>query len=137
MKNYKQIPHTADIAALIRGSSLPKLFENSAYAMFDLLADLKGLVCTSTQRIEVKAPDAESLLIAWLNEVLYAAYETHVLFYEFKVVSLYNNKLIVDVKGQKIEEDDRMKLEIKAATHHDIEIKKTIMGYEVAVVFDV
>ncbi|MBL7072164.1 MAG: archease [Candidatus Omnitrophica bacterium] len=137
MKNYKQIPHTADVAALIRGNNLPKLFENAAYAMFDLMADLNGLVCTNTQRIEVEASDTESLLIAWLNEVLYAGYKKSVLFYEFNIVSLYNNKLIADVKGQMIEEDDRIKLGIKAATYHDVVIKETIMGYEVAIVFDV
>lgn len=137
MKRYKQISHAADVAALVRGYTLPKLFENAAYAMFDLMADLKGLVTTHTQKIEIEAPDAESLLIAWLNEVLYAGYKRSVLFYEFNVVSLHNNKLIADVKGQKIDEDDRIKLGIKAATHHDIKIQETIMGYEVTVVFDV
>jgi len=137
MKRYKQIPHTADVAALIRGDTLPKLFENAAYAMFDLMADLKGLAGTNVQRIEVEAPDAESLLIAWLNEVLFAGYEKSVLFYEFNIVSLSDFKLIADVKGQKIDEDDRIKLGIKAATYHDVKIKETIMGYEVAVVFDV
>jgi len=137
MKQYKQIPHTADIAALVHGETLPELFKNAAYAMFDLMADFKGLIGVETKRIEVEAPDTESLLIEWLNEVLYAAYDKQVLFFEFDILSMESNKLIAEVRGQKIETDDRIKADIKAATHHDVEIKKTVLGYEVIIVFDV
>jgi len=75
--------------------------------------------------------------MAWLNKVLCAANEKSVLFFEFKVLSLDKNKLLAEAKGQKIEDDDRIKLGIKAADCYDMKIKKTIIGYEAAVVFDI
>jgi len=137
MGKYKQISRTEDVAALIHGYTESELFENAAYAMFDLMADLKGLTGTNAERIEADASDMESLMIVWLNEVLYAAYRRSVLFFEFKVLSLDKNKLLAEAKGQKIEDDDRIKLGIKAAERYGTGIKKTVMGYEAAVVFDV
>jgi SHS2 domain-containing protein len=135
MKRYEQIPHTADLAAKIYGDSLQELFENAAFAMFDMMGDLEGLKPEEKVDIKVEAPDTEDLLVSWLNEVLYASY---MLFTEFQVEPIENNKLSAVARGQRIEEGpERIKSEIKAATYHDLKIEKTDKGFEVTVVFDV
>ena len=138
MRRYEQISHTADIAARIYGKTLPELFENAAYAMFDMMGDIEGLRLDETVRIKTEAPDRESLLVSWLNELLYNSYSKQALFSEFHVLDLEGNRITAEAKGQKLEkETERLRSEIKAATYHDLEIKKTDSGYEIVVVFDV
>ena len=135
---YEQVPHTADLAAKIYGKNLPELFENAAFAMMDMSVDLEGVTSDETITLELEAPDNESLLICWLNEVLYASISEKILFFEFHVLSVEENKMVAEVRGQRIGEDSgRIHTEIKAATYHDVEIKHTETGYEVTVVFDV
>ena len=138
MKRYEQIPHTADLAAKIYGRNLKELFENAAFAMFDMMADMEGLKAEESVNIEVEASNKEELLVSWLNEILYISYIKGILFPEIQVRDLDENKLIAAAKGQRLEKGGgRIHSEIKAATYHDLEIQKTDGGYEVTVVFDV
>lgn len=138
MKRYEQIPHTADIAAKIYGKSLNELFENAAFAMFSLMADLEGLSPAESVDIQTEGPDEEGLLISWLNEVLYISYIKQILFFEFSVKTLEEGKLKAVARGEKIGTDtSRLKAEIKAATHHDLKITETDSRCEVTIVFDV
>lgn len=138
MKRYEQIPHTADIAAKIYGAGLSELFENAAFAMSDMMADLEGLSAKETIKIEAEGETEEELLIAWLNEVLYTSYIKQILFTEFSVKSIKDGKLKAEARGERAEEiPSRIKAEIKAATYHDLKIEKTDSGLEVTIVFDV
>jgi SHS2 domain-containing protein len=136
MKRYDQIDHTADLAARIYGKDIPELFENAAFAMFDMMADTEGVDLSEATQVEVEAPDLESLLVAWLNELLFILEDRKLLPVVFKVIFLGDGKLVAEVKGQKAEKD-RVHTEIKAATYHDIAIEKTSKGCEVTIVFDV
>ncbi|RKY42394.1 MAG: archease [Candidatus Makaraimicrobium thalassicum] len=138
MRRYDQIPHTADIAARIYGRTIPELLENAAFAMFDMAGDLEGLALEEAVKVAVEAPDTESLLVSWLNELLYISYSRDALFSWFHVLTLEGNRLTAEAKGQRLKgETNRLRSEIKAATYHDLEIKRTGSGYEVTVVFDV
>ena len=138
MKRYEEVPHTADLAAKIYGKDLEELFANAAYAMFSMIADVEGVELAETVKIGVEAPDTESLLVVWLNELLYAAFSKKMIFCDFKFNILEEERLVAEVKGQKIEKNsEKIYKEIKAATYHDLKIKKTGKGYEVTVVFDV
>ncbi len=138
MKRYEQIPHTADLAARIYGQDMTELYRNAAYAMFDMMADLDGVTGVETVKVKAKAPDNESLIIAWLNEVLYLAYERELVFCDFDVKVLAETRVEAEVKGQGLKvKEGVMHTEIKAATYHDLEIKKREHGYEVTIVFDV
>ena len=138
MERYEQVPHTADIAARVFGETVPGLFENAAFAMFDIMADLGGLDADTVVKVELEAPDTESLLVAWLNELLYRSYLKQVLFFDFQIIALENNTLQAEARGRKMpDRRERMRTEIKATTYHALEIKKTGPGYEVTVVFDV
>jgi SHS2 domain-containing protein len=138
MKRYEQIPHTADIAAKIYGRTLPELFQNAAYAMFDMMGDLEGLGLDMTVRVKTQALDSEGLLVSWLNELLYLAYSRQALFSDFSVTSLGENELRGEARGQELKDYAKhIRTEIKAATYHDLEIKRTDQGYEIVIVFDV
>ena len=138
MKRYEQIFHTADLAAIIYGQDIKELFENSAYAMFDMMGDIGGLGASEIVKVHLVAPDRESLLISWLNELLYLSYSKSALFSEFNVTVLTETELQAEAKGQSIAKDiKRLHTEIKAATYHDLKIQQTNKIYMVTIVFDV
>ena len=138
MKRYEQFPHTADIGVRVYGSDLKELFENAAFAMFDILADIEGLKTSLTQDFDLTAPNHEELLVAWLDELLYNFYTKSIIFSDFKVAELTEAGLKAKAFGRLVGDNrNRLKTEIKAATYSDLKIKKTSDGYEVSIVFDV
>ena len=138
MKRYEQFSHTADIGVRVFGKTLKELFENAAFAMFDILADLDGLKGEIVQDFELTAPNNEELLISWLDELLYNFYTKHIIFYEFKVRELSGDLVRAKAFGRSVSENrNRLKTEIKAATYYNLKIIKRDDYYEVDIIFDV
>lgn len=138
MKRYEQLPHTADLAARIYGKTMEELFENAAFAMFDMMGELEGLSLEEEKLIELEAPDKESLLILWLNELLFSFFEDGVIYSDFKINKLTETNLSASAVGARMDKSSGvLQKEIKAATYHDLKINKAGKGFEVTVVFDI
>ena len=138
LKRYEQFSHTADIGVKVFGRTLKELFENAAFAMFDIIADLDGLKGEIIQEIELTAPNNEELLISWLDELLYNFYTKGVIFYEFKVEELTGDFLRARAFARAVSDNkNRLKTEIKAATYYNLKIIKRDDYYEVDIIFDV
>jgi len=138
MKPYEQIPHTADIAVRVYGKDLKELFRNAAWGMFDIIADLEGLESSVSINIDLKAPQKEELLVSWLDELLYNFYTKDIIFFKFDIDFINEEQIIAKAHGRHVGENkNRLKTEIKAATFHDLEIKKIDEGYTVDIIFDV
>lgn len=138
MKRYEQFSHTADIGVRVYGSDLKELFENAAFAMFDIIADLEGMKGNLTKDFKLEAANYEELLVAWLDELLYSFYTKQVIFFKFEVAELTESTLVAKAFGRPVAANrNRLKTEIKAATYSDLKIKKTTGGYEVEIIFDV
>jgi SHS2 domain-containing protein len=135
---YEIIPHTADIGIKAYGNTLPELFKNAAYAMFDIIADLDGLKKSVEQFIEVKAPNREELLLAWLDELLYNFCTKQIIFFDFNIEDLSDAHLKAKAIGRNIGENpNRLKTEIKAVTYHELKIQAKDGRFTATVIFDV
>jgi len=138
MKRYEQFPHTADIGIRVYGSDLKELFENAAFAMFDVIADLEGLEGSIEQDIELNAPNHEELLVSWLDELLYNFYTKQIIFFKFDIIELTEDRIKAKAFGRPVGSNrNRLKAEIKAITYHDLKIEKTDDGFKVEIVLDV
>ena len=138
MERYEQFPHTADIGVRVYGKDLKELFENAAFAMFDIIADLEGLESPIAQDIDLNANNHEELLVAWLDELLYNFYTRSIIFSRFKVEELTENAIKAKAFGRAVGANrNRLKTEIKAATYHNLNIEKTPEGYKVEIIFDI
>jgi len=137
-KRYEQFPHTADIGVRVFGKDLKELFGNAAFAMFDIIADLEGIKGDIVKEFNLKAPDREALLVAWLDELLYNFYTNEIIFYKFAVEEITETALKAKAFGRPVASNrNRLKTEIKAATYSGLEIKKSGPGYQVEIIFDV
>lgn len=138
MKRYEQFSHTADIGVRVFGKDLKELFENAAFAMFDIIADLENISGDLLETFCLEAADNEELLITWLDELLYTFYTKNLIFFKFQVDRIENNRMTATAYARPIGANrNRLKTEIKAATYSDLTIKDTGKGYEVEIIFDV
>jgi SHS2 domain-containing protein len=69
--SFEEIEHTADRAFRVQGRNFAELLENAARAMSSL--DRLGPSGTPSvvRTIEAEGIDRETLLVNWLNEILY------------------------------------------------------------------
>jgi SHS2 domain-containing protein len=138
-KNYELLEHTADIAVRIKGNDLEALFRNSASAMFDIMAEaVPGKKSRDTEKFPVKqeAADLEELFINWLNELLSLSAAKGKVFCKFIFKKLDEHGLEAEVSGADWV-NYKINTEIKAATYHELEIKKMGSLWQAKVIFDV
>jgi len=126
MKEFEIIEHTADVGIIAYGKNKKEVFINAAKGMFDIITGgnktLKENFC---DRIRVEADNLESLLFAWLNELLYISETKLVILNKFDIKDLSNSKISAEVRGLKINRLTlKIEKEIKAVTYHRLEIKK-------------
>ena len=138
MKRYEQFPHTADIGVRVFGKDMKELFENAAFAMFDIIADLENISGDIVETFDLEASDHDVLLVAWLDELLYNFYTRHMIFYKFQIDELTDTHIKATATGRPIGANrNRLKTEIKAATYSGLNIKSSGKSCEVEIIFDV
>ena len=83
------------------------------------------------------APDPESLLVAFLSELVYAAEQERLTFSSFHGDTFEGSEgweLKVEMDGAPLASINKT---IKAVTYHNLQVRQTARGYEVEIVFDV
>jgi SHS2 domain-containing protein len=134
---FEVIEHTADIGIIARGSGLPALFSNAASGMLSLLIEADTLRQDVTREISLEAGDMETLMVQWLNELLYITYTEKLVLHKFDIV-IDENRLAASCKGQEIELNSHIfKREIKAATYHNLRIVERDGEYSAQIIFDI
>ena len=131
---YLEIEHTADRALQVWGNSLPDLFVGATRGMYSLMADLDGLVATGWREVRLEAWDRESLLVDWLNELLFLTEVEGLLFVEYNLESLTDTALVARVGGVPALPT---KAQIKAATFHNLAFVRDENGWSTVITFDV
>ena len=138
MKIYEEFEHTADLGIRVYGNSLEELFSNSAWAMMDLITDLKGVREEKSLDISLEAEDRESLLVRWLEEILYYLEVKGVIFKNFEVKLAGEKQLKAKASGEDFKEGRHiLTKEIKAVTYHGLEIKQVNSNWQAQIIFDV
>ncbi len=164
---YEEVPHTADWALRARGRTLAELFANAARGMYVLMAEELPAEAPVTRAVEAEAASAEGLLVAWLNELLYLTEREGVVFTDFRVEVLAvpagaacpagdagrpeantpaaasgavpREEALARLRATAAGDRARggLRKYIKAATYHNLSIRRRDGLYEVEVVFDV
>jgi SHS2 domain-containing protein len=135
-RNYRLIEHTADIGVEARGVTLADAFANAASGLFSIITDVSKVRGLETRTVSVTAPDIETLLFNWLNELIYIFEVQHMLFCRFEVRKLTDNLLEAVCEGEKYDPAvHELRLGVKSATFHKLEVDRA--GNRVQVIFDV
>jgi SHS2 domain-containing protein len=135
---FQIIDHTADVGIIAYGADVKELFSNAALALFSLITEPESIAEKLQRHLEINSEDRDSLLVEWLNELIYLFDAEHILFHRFDIESLSNNQLKATCYGEDIDPSKhKIKLGVKAATYHMLKIEKDRNGYKVQIIFDV
>jgi SHS2 domain-containing protein len=130
---YREIAHTADWELEVWAPDLSSLLIKAALGMYQLTGTQIAPVPRISRHIRLQCQEQETLLIEFLNELLYLGDSEQLAFDEF-ALQIDGNQLEAEMRGGKIKS---MSKEIKAATYHNLNIKRSEQGLIANVVFDV
>lgn len=133
-RRFEEIEHTADIAIRVWGRDLAELFASAGYGMACHMGDVATTGQTIERAIALEAYDTETLLVAWLGELLYLSEREGCIFTDFDMQDVTPTRLRAIARGEPVSEHSQ---HIKAVTFSNLEIVHTDAGYETTIVFDV
>ena len=136
-KDFEIVNHTADVGVIAYGANINQAFANAAKALFSLIAELDNVEEVLHRDIELLAPDQESLLVDWLNELIYLFDTENIIFKRFDIIELNDTQLKARSYGEKVDSLKHiLKIGVKAATYHMLKVDKT-NGCKVQVLLDI
>lgn len=137
-KGFEIIDHTADVGVIAYGADLKQLFTNAALALFSLVTEPESIRQELQRDVKIISEDKDSLLVEWLNELIYLFDAEHILFSRFDIERLTNDGLKASCYGENIDPlRHKIRIGVKAATYHMLKIDKDSDGYKVQVILDI
>jgi SHS2 domain-containing protein len=130
---FEILEHTADVGFRAWGGTPAELFENAAAALVSFAepAGRRDLERT----VELTAEDRESLLVAWLSEVLYLLDAGVMTPGWFQVEEAGAERLRARIGGAA--GPGQWRLIVKAVTYHQLEVVERNGRWEASVYLDV
>ncbi len=137
-KPFEIIDHTADIGIIVYGMDVKELFSNAALALFSLITQPEGIQGKLHLNLRVSSERTDTLLVAWLNELIYFFDAKHLLFNQFDIVNLTDGELTATCHGENFDpKRHEIKIGVKAATYHGLKLDKSSEGYRAQVILDI
>lgn len=130
---FREVPHTADVALEAWADDLPSLFGEAARGLNFLAGARLARRPRQRRRLQLHAVDNESLLVAFLTDLVIAQEQERLGFDEFDL-QIHSGHLHGEARGSQLVQ---LTKPIKAVTFHNLEIRQTDRGLEVQLVFDV
>jgi SHS2 domain-containing protein len=131
---WRELDHTADLAIEVFGSDLQALFITSAQALFASAFEPGSQAAVRHFSVQLSASDVETLLIDWLNELLYLSEKHNAYFTTYVIDNINATTLTARVDAVDIGSTRQY---IKAATFHNIAIQQVKDGLRTEIVFDI
>jgi protein archease len=142
-KSFRVLEHTADVGFEAFGLTREEVFANAARALVDLIVPLESVRPREEATIEAEGRDDASLLVNWLNELLYRFDVEGRLYSEFDMRLIENSAggqgaLTARARGEAFDRSrHEVKVQVKAITYHQILFEKTPQGWHARVYVDI
>ncbi len=133
MKRYILFDYTAELGVEIYGADLKTLFENAAFALYDIMTDLDAVGTAETGDIIAEGENREELLVNYLREALHAFNGQGLLLKEHEITAIDGKRLVAAFRGEFFDPDKhQLDKEVKSVSHYQAEIRETPQGGWVA-----
>ncbi len=137
-RGYEFFEHTADVGIRATGATQAELFVRMAQALTELIAEDSALKPQAARSIQLSADDAEMLLLAWLQELLFWFSTDRFLAVEYALEQVSPTSLKGRVRGETFDPARHTQgREVKAITRHILEVKQQGGDWQGQVVVDV
>ena len=130
----EEIEHTADWAIRVSASSAAGLFCRAAQGLYHMVGMRVDESPLHEERLQLAAVDWESLLVAWLNELLFLQGQKNEAYPEIEILSLDSKRIEALLRGGQVVAWTR---DIKAVTYHNLRVLAGPRLWQVTLVFDV
>jgi tRNA nucleotidyltransferase (CCA-adding enzyme) len=135
--HWEHFDHGADIGVRGLGSTKARAFEQAALALTAVLTDPQRVALRETVSITCSATDDETLLVAWLNAIVYEMAVRRMLFGRFEI-ELGDGKLQARAVGEPVSiERHEPAVEVKGATYTLLRVAPADDGWLAQTVVDV
>ncbi len=134
---FEELAHTADWAVRVWSDDLQGLLAESVRAVNALSGLNPAAGPRLNRRLELQAEDAESLLVAFLSEIVYLMEQENLGVRSLHITRLEGDgpfRLEAELECAAVQAVHKL---IKAVTYHNLQIRPTERGLEVEIVFDV
>lgn len=138
-KPYRFLEHTADYMLEVTGTSKEKLFINIAYALADLMYDIKTVQAKNTQIFSFKGDNIEEMIKNFISCIIRLVCGSYFLFNKVSI-NIKNSKMEGEckAKGEPIDKSrHQLRKEVKAITEHNFKVEKIGRIRKVIFVVDV
>ncbi len=130
---FKELPHTADVAFEVWAPDFISLLGEAALGLNQVAGVELDPNAPVSRNIELEEMDRESLLVAFLTELVYAQEQDQLAFDQFHL-TLDGRRLAGRLAGGRIRS---LVKPIKAVTFHNIEVTESAGELRVQIVLDV
>ncbi len=136
MKKFELLEHQADLKIKAFGKTKKELFLNALLAMNKSMEpEIKKSSKDIKRKIKIKSFDSATLLIDFLNEILYLVQINKEIYFDIKFIIFTDKEIKADLLGCKAEKFIK---DIKAATYYQLSINKKKHGsWEAIFLFDI
>jgi SHS2 domain-containing protein len=139
---FNFIDHTADIAVEVEGDTIADLFIASASAWQESVVEKNKINFFIRKEIFIEGMSYEDLLVSFLDELNFLLLTKKWVSGNINEIEIKKTEdrfyLKAEIAGENIDENKhQIKVEIKAVTYHQMEIKKIKNKYSTRIVFDI
>ncbi len=125
---FEHFVHGADIGVRGYGPTLEEAFAQAALALTAVVVDPAQVRPVEPVAVTCSAPDRETLLVDWLNALLFETATRHMLFARF-VVRIADGQLAATAWGEPIDPArHEAAVEVKGATMTELAVRPTAAG---------
>jgi SHS2 domain-containing protein len=138
MQNFELLEHPADIGFRAFGASLAELFQNCAFAMLSIAYELDLVRESAEFSFEAAGADCESLLVNFLNELLYLTDGRRLALRSVAVRELAPGRVAASAYGEPRDPArHRARVVVKAVTYHQLRVSETRVGCVAEIYLDI
>ena len=137
-RGHDTFEHTADIGIEAWGPGLEALFEEAADALTEAVLNVDTVEEGETLSVAAEGDEPEELLVAWLEEVLFAFEGQGFATARSRVDSLTDSRVEGTLFGEPFNPTRHaVSAAVKAVTYHDLRIERHNGQHRVRIVLDV
>jgi SHS2 domain-containing protein len=138
MARVEIIDHTADIGLRVAAPTAEDAFIAAGEGMFDIMVNRERVDRRRTITSEATADAHDTLLVAWLEELLYRYEIERFVPRTIAVQELTPRRIRSELTGDRLDPSiHETGVQIKAVTYHRLRAEETDAGFEIEVIFDI
>ena len=137
-EGYEFFDHTADIGIRATGRTQEELFVRMAQGLIELLVEDSVLAPTTRRAVHVSADRIDTLLLAWLQELLFWFSTERFLPAQYTFTTMTATSLEGEVQGDIFDRSRHAQgREVKAITRHLLEVRQRHGAWQGQVIVDI